>query len=277
MSVVTFKRKKLETVNTETATVALGAVVQQGNDFYLPIVLDNFTVPNVTIPLVTGASGQSKMSSLTPNYFKKVKVGDELVSGIDVVPPVNVTASDLSFTIGSNVVVYPSTMTSATLQVKVGDEILSTAVPGGSTFVDRIDYVNKLIYITEDATSTVYGSVQVKKPVRITAKNTAGTEITISTNLAQSGVDAAAAYGGVVFKKGATEALLCMLKVSPVGSSTGGNVSIQVSGYKGSGDKVEYTANASGASAPQSLNYVNLGTLSLDADEFLESAGIPRV
>jgi hypothetical protein len=112
----------------------------------------------------------------------------------------------------------------------------------------------------------------VVKPLRITAKNATNSEITVSRNLSAS-----AGYGGpLTVRRGSEEALLGLFKISPVGSTTGGIVNLQVGAYKNQGDKVEYSPNGSGYSAPQSLNYVSLGSVSIDADAFLEAAGIPR-
>lgn len=270
MSVITFERKKLDTTNTYTATVAVGSVASLGNDFYIPVTLDNFVVPDITLTAVSGVNGTAILSNTGVDYFKDLKVGDIVSTGLTTVVSSAVNLADIALTEDSTVFVYPATFNSMTLPLEAGDSLSSTSLPSG-TKVDRIDYVNKLVFMSQPADATQIETIAISKPVRVLSKNANSTEITLSKNLS-----AAVTNGTVVFKRGATEALLGMIKIAPVGSNSNGNVSIQVSGYKNSGENITYGPNGSGYNAPQNYNYVNLGNLTFDADEFLADAGIPR-
>lgn len=274
MSVLTFERKKLDVTNTYTATVTVGAVARQANDFYLPVTIDGFTTPDVVLASasIAGTSGQNKITSTTPDYFKAVYVGDIVSTTTDFVAgPSAPVLTDIALNALSNVFVYPSTFTSITLPLAAGDTVTSTSLPV-NTVVDKIDYANRIVYLSNPSPVTIIENVTVIKPLRVTAKNLTNTEITVSRNLS-----AVAGSGGpLTVKRGAQEALLGLLKIAPVGSTTSGTVSLQVGAYKNQGDKVDYSANGSGYSAPEELNYVSLGSVSIDADAFLEAAGIAR-
>lgn len=271
MATISFERKKLDSTDTVPADISLGSVIVQPDAYYVPVTIDGFTAPSITLTGISGAASSNKLTSTVPGYFSNVRPGDVITAGVVAAAGAGSTIPGVASNKGSKMIVYPATMTQATLGMQAGDGVTGTDIPAGTT-IDRIDYNNKVIYLTNNATDTSIGSIVSVPPLRVLSKNANETELTISEN-----ITSALSSASVTIKPGAGEALLGVLRIKPVGSTANGTVSIEVSGYRNRGKDVIATSNGVGTVAPEAYNYVSLGSITLDADEFLQEARVPRV
>lgn len=280
MASITFERAKLDTTDTYSATIALSTPRAIGNRYYIPVTIDEFNAPNYTVSNANGVATQSTLTSATSGAFDNVRVGDTFVSSTGLtLDAIATTTVDVVTATGSLVAIYDAAYTSSNLPVRAGDVISGLNIPGG-TIVDKIDYTNKLLYLDTAATADGAESATVAPPVRVTAvrnsewpdvatRNQIDIDTTIAT-VTLSDFD-------VVFKPGSREALLAAIRVSPLGSATTGTISIEVSGYKNSGENVMASNDGTGVGDFTAYNYLNLGNLTMNADEFLLDARVPRL
>lgn len=267
MSIINFNRQLQETTESYSASISVGNIVSTPTDFYVPITIDNFVSETILVPAVSSTAGSNILTSAGTEPFKNIRVGDRVI-GLAATPLPNESFAEVALTQGSAVFVYPTTFDSNTLPLKSGDEVSSTSLPA-QTKVDRIDYVNKLVYLTAAATDTAVEALTISYPVRVIAKNSTNTEISVS------GSPTATTSTSLSFAGGATEALVGVVKLSPKATPSSSNVSIIVSAYKNPGEKVEATRSGT-VQSPQQFNYSNLGNITFNADEFLVDARVPR-
>jgi hypothetical protein len=279
MTTITFERQKLEITDPFTATIAINSPVEIGANTYVPITIDNFAAPDQVIPTVALVAAATTLTTTVNGAFDNLKVGD-LITGMTagaLTTLTDGTIADLVTVAGSKIAIYPSTLTSLTLPAKAGDGISGANIASGSK-IDKIDYAKKLIYLTENALTTGVDDAAVSYTPRITAVRGSTWPVVLERNQVDinTSVITAAASSTVTFKSGVREALLGALKISAIGSTTNGNISLQVDGYKNSGRLVAPSNDGTGANNYAGYNYSNLGSLSLNADEFLVDAGVPR-
>jgi hypothetical protein len=281
MTTISFQRQKLTTTDTFSVSVGINSPVEVGVNTYIPITIDEFPALDKTIPTVQLGTGAAStfIKALTPGAFDKVKVGDIIKStaaGL-ITPLATTTLTALVTAVGSKIAIFPSSFTSLTLPVKAGDKIASANLPA-NTVVDKIDYVKKLIYLTNNALTSGSLDATVTAPVRVTAVRGSTWPVALDAN--QIDFDSVntvtAASTSVTIGSGIREALMGVIKVATVGSTTNGVVSIQVGGYKNAGKDVSASNDGTGSNSYATYNYSSLGSLTLNADEFLLDAGVPR-
>lgn len=279
MTTITFERQKLEITDPFVATISVNNPVEVGSNIYIPVTIDNFGIPDKDIPTVALVSADTKLTTTVSGAFDSLKVGD-MVSALSagaLTALSSGTITDLVTVAGSNIAIYPSTLTSSTLPAKAGDAISGTNI-AANTVIDKIDYAKKLIYLTNNATTTGVSDATVDYLPRITAVRGSTWPVVAERNQVDidTSVSTAAASSTVTFKSGVREALLGAIQISPVGSDTNGTISLQVNSYKNTGSLVTPSNDGTGANNYATFNYSNLGNITLNADEFLVDAGVPR-
>jgi len=279
MTTITFERQKLEITDPFVVTIAVNNPVEIGANTYIPVTIDNFGIPDKVIDTVALAAADTKLTTTVNGAFDSLKVGDmvtTLTTGA-LTAISSDTITDLVTVAGSKIAIYPSTLTSITLPAKAGDAISGTNIAANSK-IDKIDYSKKLIYLTEDATTTGVADATVAYTARITAVRGSTWPVVAERNQVDinTSVSTPAVSSTVTFKSGVREALLGAIQISPVGSTVNGTVSLQVNSYKNSGNLVTPSNDGTGANNYASFNYSNLGNITLNADEFLVDAGVPR-
>jgi hypothetical protein len=285
MTQITFKRKKLIDVETYPATVLVGNSSLVGDAFYLPVTIDNYVSPSLPVTDVTAIAAQSTIKSNVVGAFDKVRIGDYITlptGGLVLATPVGASGFGLTVITDSDIAMYPTVFDSTNLPVKAGDIIASTtpaiALPA-NTKVDKIDYARRLIYMSNNATETAITGIVITPRVRVVAVRpsthptaAAANEIELSVNVTTGSL-----AGGFTVVPGATEALVSTLRITPKGNNNSGVITLEVAGSKNKGIDVQSTPNGIGYTNYSAYTYLNLGNITIDADEFLLDARVPRI
>lgn len=279
MTTITFERQKLEITDPFVATISINSPVEVGANTYIPVTIDNFGIPDKVIPTVALAASATKLTTTVSGAFNSLKVGDMVttLSAGALTAIATGTITNLVTVAGSKIAIYPSTLTSMTLPAKAGDAISGTNI-ASDTKIDKIDYSRKIIYLTANATTTGVADATVTYTPRITAVRGSTWPVVLERNEVDidTSVSTASASATVTFKSGVREALLGAIQISPIGSTVSGTISLQVNAYKNSGTLVTPSNDGTGANNYATYNYSNLGNITLNADEFLVDAGVPR-
>lgn len=280
MTNITFKRRKLVDVETYPATILVGNSSLVGDAYYLPITIDNYVSPPIPLTGITGVVTQTKLKANVAGAFDNVRVGDLVTLPTSLVfgALASATVTDLAIADGSSIALYSELYDSVTLPVKAGDGIAATGIPANA-LVDKIDYARRLIYLTAEATVTNIVVATAVPKVRVTAVRNSthavtanANEIDINTTITTGSIS-----GGVTIVPGATEALISTLRITPKGNTDTSVITLEVSGSKNKGADVAGTPNGLGYTNYSGFTYLNLGSIILDADEFLLDARVPRV
>jgi hypothetical protein len=281
MAIQSFQRPLVTQASIFDATVTPGFITEDNADkFYLPIMYDNFTIPNLT-PVVNTTTGQARLNAVTAGDFDNVRVGDIVSSLSAGALTAKATIDRSCYAVkGQFYVVYPVTFTSSTLGVKVGDAVTGATanVIPANTVVDKIDYATRRIFLS-NAVGTAGDIIDVltfTPPVRVTAVRPS----TATTNANQIDIDSTIATGAngatATIKGGAREAISHVLRIEPVDTTVGSRVAYQISVSILAGTAVVGSASGNSDIDFTTLAYVTVGTYNFDADVFLLAARLPR-
>jgi hypothetical protein len=283
MTNITFKRRKLVDVETYPATILVGNSSLVGDAYYLPITIDNYVSPPIPLTGITAVVTETKLKANVAGAFDEVRVGDviTLPTGLAFATPVTTNLTDIAVTEGSNIAMYSNAYDSTTLGIKAGDtfSLFSGTTLPNTTKVDKIDYARRLIYMTESATATAIVTIGSTSRVRVTAVRPSTHPVVADANQIDISVavTTGSIAGGITVVPGATEALVSTLRITPKGNASTGVVTLEVAGSKNKGLDVAGTPNGLGYTNYSGFTYLNLGNITLDADEFLLDARVPRV
>jgi hypothetical protein len=274
MSTVTFKRALQTLTSTYTASVITGIITETAGKFYLPISLDSFDAPDISIDGCTLTSTQTKISGTT-GAFDNVRVGDVVTSTSTgtLTAKSTVTINACYVVKLLSYIIYPDTADIS--GIKAGDAVTGTGI-GADCLVDKIDTVNRIIYLTVANTAAGANNITFTPPVRVTAvrKSTAtanANQIDIDTTVATTG-----AASTVVITPGAGEAVIAVLKIEPLSNTTGGKLNINIAVSYGDGADVKGSTTGYSDLTFSTLSYSSLSTFGIDADTFLVDARLPR-
>lgn len=283
MSTVTFKRPLAITSADVTTALDTGFIIENSNKYYLPLTFNNFTAPNIISTGVTAVTGETKISCVAPvvgvpGQFDNIREGDIVDSGTGgfaLTPKATFNRTCSTFQ-GLPYIIYAHTFTSTTLNVKAGDAISGTGIPA-STFVDKIDYATRRIFLTANATATGSDTMTFQPPVRVVAVR----KSTVGTNANQIDIDSTIATGAVgvsvTFKVGITEATHSILKIEPISNTTGSRLNFSITVSPTLPETLVPGNSGISDSTVTTLNYVTVGSFGLDADAFFTKARLPQV
>lgn len=280
MASISFKRQLQTILSTYNATIVSGVVKETAGKFYLPFSFDTFSAPDITVEGVTVTSGATKLVG-PDGAFDDIRVGDEVgaPSTGSLTAKSDITVDECFTFNGLPFVMYPSTVNLATAGVKAGDAVAGGGIPV-STKVDKIDYDNRTIYLTNACTESAIQSgediLTFTPPIRVTAVRTSeatsnANEVDIDTTVATTG-----AAADVDFTPGANEAVAMVLRVEPLSNSTGGRLNATVGVAYIDGTLIRGSATGYSNLDFTALNYITLGTMGIDGDDFLVKARVPR-
>lgn len=275
MVAVSFKRELITTQSTVNVDIIPGYLNETSDAMYLPLLVDDFTAPDLSITGCTLTSAATKIVG-TAGKFDDVRIGD-IVSAAStgtLTAKATVERACGTFT-GLKFVVYPSTNNSTNLGVKVGDAVTGTGIPA-NTVVDKIDHSTRRIFLDKNVTAN--GSevtLTFAPPVRVTAVRPS----TASSNANEIDIDSTVATNGanstITIKTGGREAAVAILKITPVGSTSNGRVNVNVGFSSIAGAELVGTADGQPANM-NTRGYSSLGSLVIDADAYFLAARVPR-
>lgn len=283
MATVSFQRPLAVSTAATTADLDTGFIIEDTSKYYLPLTFNNFAAPNIVSTGITAVTGETKISCVAPltgvaGQLDNIRVGDIVVSGTGafaLTAKSTFTRTCSTFQ-GMPFIIYAHTFTSSTLNVKAGDAITGTGIPA-STFVDKIDYATRRIFLTANATATGSDVMTFQPPVRVTAvrKSTATAfpnEIDIDSTIGTGATGVS-----VTFQVGLTEAAHNILKIEPISNTTGSRVSFSVSVSPTLPETLVPGNSGISDSSVTTLNYITVGTFGVDADAFFTKARLPQV
>jgi hypothetical protein len=277
-STLSFKRALVNTQTTFTGDIGTNPASVVADDTYIPITLavtqSDIVAPGSTLTaLATYIQG-------TAAAFDKVRVGDYIktVTTGSITAPAVVARTGLFGVTGLNYLVYPATYNSSTLNIKSGDLIAEAAA--GTTipalaYVTKIDYATNRIFLSAALTATGVIDVDVTPRVRVTAVRTStavanANQIDISTSVATNGAASTVTIAG-----GAVDAVVTVLKITPIDGLTTGNSTLNVSAARLTGSLVVGTnSGMNNITDPSLLSYTALGGYTTNFDTFLLAAGV---
>jgi hypothetical protein len=256
--------------------LSTGYISNAGDTVYLPITLDNFSAPDITVTGVAGASAATVLTAAEAGAFDGLRVGDIVTSssvGSFTAPaPVSRTCYTVQ---GQNYLVYAHTFTPSTLNVRAGDAVSGTGIAAGAK-VDKIDYSTRRIFLTLANTASDEVSVTFQGSVRVTAVRKSTATVNPNQVDVSSAVDTALVASSVVFTPGIAEAPLAIFQIAPTGSTNNGTAKLSVGASRPDPLTLEYSADGVFGGDVTTLNYVNLGIFSIDLDSYLTDARVPR-
>lgn len=281
MATQTFQRQLQQIIAAYAGTVETGYIYEAGNKFYIPFLYTGFSTPDLT-PTVNATATQTRLNAATPGAFDNIRVGD-IVSGLSGAGALTAKATVVRNCYGAKTtdyVVYPSNLTPATLGVSAGDAVTSatTNVVAANTIVEKIDYATFRIFLSNPIGSAgdVVDALTFTPPVRVTAVR----KSTATSNANQIDIDTTVATGGsgltATIKNGAKEAVSHVIRIEPLNSTTNSKVNYSVGVSILNGENVRGSANGLNNVDVEALAYINVGSYSFDADEFLVKARLPR-
>lgn len=275
MATQTLKRQLEQIVATYSGTISLRPPVEITNKFYIPLLFDDFAAPDLTITGVAGTTGAATKLTAGAGKFDNVRVGDiiKAVGTGTITAPSTFTRTCNLFQ-GLPYIVYAHTFNSSTLGVKVGDVVTSTSAGSGAV-VDRIDYVNRRIFLTANSTATASETVTFAPPTRVTAVRTS----TATSNPNEIDIDGsvtATVSGNATIQIGARDAISAVLRVEPVDNTTGARASYAVGVALLDGKSVIGDASGINGLTLETLSYSSVGSFNYDADGFLVNARLPK-
>lgn len=281
MAVQTFQRQLQQILASYAGTVTTGFLYEAGNKFYIPITYDNFTTPDLT-PSVNATVGQSKLVASTAGAFDNVRIGDivESLSGGGALTALTTVTHSCYAPEGQMYVVYPSDLTSVTLNVQAGDAVtsLTADVVPASTVVDKIDYNTRRIFLSNavGVAGDVIDDLTFAAPARVTSVRPS----TSATNANEIDIDTTVSTGGsgltATIVNGAREAVSHVVRLEPISNTTGSKVTYTASVSVLTGTEVKGAANGLNNINVENLNYTTVGSYSFDGDSFLINARLPR-
>lgn len=277
MSNISVQRALQTTTQEFVGELEAGFVLESGDRIFLPLLIDNFSGPDISVTGINLTATESTISG-SAGKFDNIRPGDILsavttgsITANDPVALNNIyTASGLKF------VVYPESYTSVNLGVHAGDAITGTGIPA-STFVERIDYDTRRIYITNACTATaIQTDVEVTPPVRVVAVR----KSTATSNPNQIDIDSVVGTNGtnstLTFVNGARDAVFAVLRITPVDSTTSATARFNVDVAYVAGDAVMGSPAGFNGLNFTSLTYTGLGVFNFNLDTFLATARIPQ-
>jgi hypothetical protein len=271
------KRKLQITEATFNYNLAEGMIVEEATDFYyIPLAVSSFAPDDLSITNVDSVTSNTKLTSLVSGKFDKVRVGDVIKTlSAGVVAAKATFNRDCFVPTGLKYVIYPSTYDNTTLAVQSGDAVTGTGIPA-STHVVSIDYTNRRIILNNAATATGINTLVFAPPIRVTAvrPSTAtgfANEIDIDSTVT-TGASGATLTVGI----GAKQAVFQVIRLTPVGSSTDGKLSVTVSASILDGKEVKGSIAGLNGIDFSDLSYFTVGTYAFDLDAFLETARLTR-
>lgn len=275
MATSVFKRLLASSSVPYTATLAANMITEINGNFYIPISFDDFDSDLITVNQVNGAANAFTLSTNVVGAFDNIRVGDfiDTVSSGSLADPATITRSCFTAK-GLKYIIYPDTYTPSTLSVRAGDQVTGTNIPD-NTFVDKIDYNTRQIFITNAATDSSVETLTFAPKIRVIAvrkstANSGANQIDLNTTV-QTAINNAT----VTIKGGANEAVCLVLKLKPVNTdTTKSRFRVEVS-YQ-SGYDVRGSASGYNDLDFANLSYVLAADINFDADTFLLNARVSR-
>lgn len=274
MANLDFQRQLAQIFTTYDGDMTVGSVVESSNKFYLPLALDNFNPPDLTITAINGTSAATKLTGAS-GKFDNVRVGD-VISATSVgtfTALTDVTITDAYLPNGKKYIVYPAS--ASFTNVMAGDAITGTSVGVGAV-IDRVDTANRIIYVTVANTAESLEDVTIERQVRVTAVRTStatanANEIDINTSVATTITNST-----LTIEQGAKEAIFAVARLEPITNTTGTKFTVAVSVAYLDGLLVKGSLDGLSGLTLASLNYLGLGSIQVDGDAFLLNARYPR-
>lgn len=269
-------KRQLQSITADfNGTVETGFLYESAGKFYLPLTLDDFSAPDITLTAVAGALNATKLTSAVVGKFDNIREGD-IVTSTSVgalTPPADTvrncyTVKDLKY------IVYADTFNASNLNVQAGDAVTGTGI-GTNAVVDKIDYPTRRIFLSVASTASAAVDVTFEHPVRVTAVRTSKATANANQVDIDGTVSTAIVNSSVVFTPGAREAVMGVLQLQPVSNSTGSRLSYNAFISILDGTKVIGAANGLNNIDVASLNYVSIGTFGIELDRFLLTARVP--
>ena len=277
MATAIVKRPLQVTEENTTVNLSYGTVQELGDAYYLPLTVDNVTVPDIVVADVSGANGATILTTTTVGGFDTVRVGDEIKSfagSATFVAATPITLADTYTVEGLKELKYDFAYESGT-GVKAGDVVTGTGI-GAGAIVDKIDPASRTIYLTVANTASAVVSVTFTPPVRVTAVRRS-TEATNPNQITvDRAVDVAAVDDTVTIASGVREAVYAVLKLNPKDNTTGSTLNLDLGVNYPNASQIAATANGLGVSAVETLGYTGLQGIGFNVDTFLTNLRVPR-
>jgi hypothetical protein len=276
MASAILKRPLEVTDQSLTVNLSYGAVQELGDMYYVPLTLDDVSIPDISVTAVSGTTGSAFLTTATVGAFDNVRVGDVIktFSGSGSVGTSTTTLVDC-YTAGDLKEIKYTAAYAANLTVKAGDAVSGTGIGVGAV-VDKIDLASRTIYVTVDNTASGVADIAFDAPARVIAvsKSTEATNpnrITIDRNLATGPAAETLVIGG-----GVKEAVIAILQINPVDNTTGSRLSFNLGVHYPNATTIGGSATGLGDVSYATLGYTGLQGLSVDIDTFLTGLRVPR-